>query len=164
MPKTDSTAAVREHLARALDWQEAHVSFDLAIDGIPADQRGASAPGFEHTAWQLVEHLRLAQEDILNFCLDPAYAHTLTWPDDYWPADAAPPSAEAWTESVASYTQARQAIQRLARDVADLTATVPTGTAKQTYLRAILLSLDHAAYHVGQIVAVRRALGSWPVA
>ena len=86
----------------------------------------------------------------------------MTWPDDYWPKDPAPPSQQAWTDSLASYARSREALKRLARDVEDLTATVPTGKGNQTYLRAILLAADHAAYHVGQLVAVRRALGIWP--
>ena len=88
----------------------------------------------------------------------------MKWPDDYWPKDPAPPSQQAWTDSLASFARSREALKRLAHDVEDLTATVPTGTGKQTYLRAILLAADHAAYHVGQIVAVRRALGIWPPA
>lgn len=151
----------RDHLVRVLDWEEAHVGFDKAVDGIPADKRGALAPGFEHSPWQLVEHIRLAQDDILDFCLDANYAHDRTWPDDYWPKKPVPPTAQAWTDSIASYTRARARLKRLARDVEDLTATVPTGKGDQTYLRAILLVADHTAYHVGQLVAVRRALGIW---
>lgn len=152
--------ALRDHLVRLLDWEEAHVAFDKAIDGIPADRRGARAPGFDHSPWQLVEHIRLAQEDILDFCVNPHYEHTRTWPDDYWPA-AAPPDDAAWKESVASVTRSREQMQRLAREAKDLTALVPTGKGNQTYLRAILLVADHTAYHVGQLVAVRRALGIW---
>jgi hypothetical protein len=85
----------------------------------------------------------------------------MKWPDDYWPKDPAPPGAESWSESIASYARSRDALQRLARDVAELTAKVPTGQGEQTYLRALLLTADHTAYHVGQLVAVRRALGIW---
>src|SRR5262245_11331203 len=159
---TKSTSAIREHLVRVLDWEDAHVGFDKAIDGIPPDKRGARAAGFEHSPWQLLEHIRMAQEDILEFCVNAAYEHTMTWPDDYWPTDPAPPSTRAWSDSVASYGRSRDEMKRLAREVEDLTATVPTGKGDQTYLRAILLSADHTAYHVGQIVAVRRALGIWP--
>jgi uncharacterized damage-inducible protein DinB len=159
---TEPTRAFRDHLVRILDWEEAHVGFDKAVEGIPPDKRGARAAGFEHSTWQLVEHLRLAQEDILDFCVNNAYKHTMAWPDDYWPNDPAPPSQQAWTDSLAAYSRARDAMKRLARDVDDLTAKVPTGKANHTYLRAILLSADHAAYHVGQIIAVRRALGIWP--
>jgi hypothetical protein len=158
----DSTRALRDHLVSILDWEEAHVGFDNAIEGIPPDKRGARAAGFEHSPWQLVEHLRLAQEDILDFCVNSSYKHTMAWPDDYWPRDPAPPTQQAWTDSIAAYARARDGMKRLARDVDDLTAKVPTGKANHTYLRAILLSADHAAYHVGQIIAVRRALGIWP--
>ena len=158
----DSTAALREQLARVLDWEEAHVGFDKAIEGIPPDKRGARAAGFEHSPWQLLEHIRMAQDDILEFCVNSAYAHTKKWPDDYWPKDPAPPSPKAWADSVASYARSREELKRLAHDVEDLTAKVPTGKQQQTYLRAILLTADHTAYHVGQIVAVRRALGIWP--
>ena len=158
---TDSTRAIRDHLERVLDWEDAHVGFDKAVEGIPADKRGARAAGFEHSPWALVEHIRIAQEDILEFCVNAAYTHTRRWPDDYWPSETAPPSQGAWTDSVAACVRSRDDLKRLARDVEDLTATVPTGEGNQTYLRAILLAADHAAYHVGQLVAVRRALGIW---
>src|SRR6187397_3239052 len=132
---SDSIDAIRDHLVRVLDWQEAHVGFDKAVAGIPADQRGARAPGFEHSPWQLLEHIRIAQDDILDFCVNPDYAHALKWPDDYWPASAAPADASAWTESIAAYGRAREALKQLARDVPDLTAKVPTGKKPQTYLR-----------------------------
>jgi len=158
----ESTSALRDHLARVLDWEDAHVGFDKAVDGIPTDKRGARAAGFEHSPWQLVEHIRLAQDDILDFCVNSAYEHTMAWPDDYWPKDPAPPNGKAWTDGIASYRRAREEVKRLARVVEDLTAKVPTGKEDQTYLRAILLTADHTAYHVGQLVAVRRALGIWP--
>ena len=156
-----SIDAVRDHLVRVLDWEEAHVGFDKAIDGIPQDKRGAQAAGFGHSAWQLVEHMRIAQDDILDFCVNANYVHNLTWPDDYWPTDPAPPSDAVWKETIASYARSREKLRQLARDVDDLTAKVPTGQGNQTYLRAILLVADHTAYHVGQLVAVRRALGIW---
>jgi hypothetical protein len=158
----DSIGPLRDHLARVLDWEDAHVGFDKAVDGIPPDKRGARAAGFEHSPWQLVEHIRMAQEDILDFSVDAAYEHTMTWPDDYWPKDPAPSSQKAWDDSLASYGRTREELKRLAREVEELTATVPTGKGNQTYLRAILLTADHTAYHVGQLVAVRRALGIWP--
>src|SRR5262245_61622195 len=142
---SESTTALRDHLVRVLDWEEAHVGFEKAVDGIPPDKRGARAPGFEHSPWQLLEHLRLAQEDILDFCVNTAYKHTMTWPDDYWPKDPAPPTQQAWTDSVASFSRSLDAMKRLARDVNDLTAKVPTGQSNHTYLRAILLTADHTA-------------------
>jgi hypothetical protein len=157
-----TTDAVREQLVRFLGWEEAHVSFDKAIDGIAPDKRGARAEGLEHSPWQLLEHLRLGQADILDFCRNPAYVHALTWPDDYWPKDPAPPTDTAWKESVTAYLRDRDEMKALVRSVDDLTATVPTGTDVQTYLRSILLVADHDAYHVGQLIAVRRALGIWP--
>jgi uncharacterized damage-inducible protein DinB len=159
---TDSTSAFRDHLVAVLDWQDAHAGFDKAVEGIPPDKRGARPTGFDHSLWQLVEHIRIAQEDILDFCVNSAYKHTMKWPDDYWPKDPTPPGEQAWTDSIASYVRSRDEMKRLAHEVEDLTSTVPTGKGKQTYLRAVLLSADHAAYHVGQIVAVRRALGIWP--
>ena len=153
--------ALRDHLVKVLDWEDAHVGFDKAIDTISPDKRGARAAGFEHSPWQLLEHLRLAQEDILDFCVNANYKHKLKWPDDYWPGQA-PPSDAAWNDAVASVKRSREKMKALARDVEDLTAKVPTGDEKQTYLRAILLVADHSAYHVGQLVAVRRALGIWP--
>jgi hypothetical protein len=157
----EKTDELREQLVRVLDWEEAHAGFDKAVQGIPADMRGAVARGFEHSPWQLVEHLRIALEDILEFCIKPKYEHTMKWPDDYWPKQPAPPSEQAWSDSVAAYNRSVDEFKKLARDVPDLTALVPTGKGNQTYLRAILLAADHNAYHVGQLVAVRRALGIW---
>lgn len=154
--------AVRRHLKSVLDWEEAHVGFDKAVDGLPPKLRGVRPAGFEHSAWQLVEHIRLAQDDIVDFCVNPTYAHALTWPDDYWPPAPAPAGDAEWTASLAGYERGRAALQQIVDEVADLTAAVPSGKPQQTYLRAVLLTADHTAYHVGQLVAVRRALGAWP--
>ncbi len=152
----------RAHLLRVLDWEEAHVGFDKAVAGIPANQRGARPRGFDHSAWELLEHMRIAQEDLLDFCVNASYVHNLKWPDDYWPGTPAPPSVKAWTASVASYVRTREALKKLTRAVKDLNAKVPTGTKPtHTYARGILVVADHNAYHVGQLVAVRRALGVW---
>ncbi len=151
--------AIREHLARVLDWEDAHIGFDQAVDGIPAQARGVHPPGFEHSPWQLLEHIRIAQDDLVDFCVNADYVHALSWPADYWPKRPAPTDDAAWAASVAACTASRQRLQQLAREVTDLTAAVPTGTATQTYLRALLLAADHVSYHVGQIVAVRKALG-----
>src|SRR5436190_278137 len=159
----ESTDPLRAQLVRALDWEEAHAGFDKAVAGIPADRCGSHIAGFEHSPWQLLEHLRIAQNDLLDFCANAKYVHALKWPDDYWPRHAAPPDAAAWSRSVAQFTADRDMLKELVRNPrVDLFATVPTGTGTQTYLRTILLVIDHAAYHVGQLIAVRQALGLWP--
>ena len=158
----DSPDPLRAQLVRLLDWEEAHVGFDKAVDGIPADRQGASAGGFEHTPWQLVEHMRVAQNDLLDFCVNARYVHALRWPEDYWPASPAPPDPTAWDASIASFRRDREKLKQLARDAVDLFAVVPTGKEGQTYLRAVLLVAEHNAYHLGQLVAVRRALRVWP--
>jgi uncharacterized damage-inducible protein DinB len=153
--------ALRDQLVRILDWEEAHVGFDAAVENLSADARGAIAPGFEHSVWQLLEHVRIAQEDILDFCVNPKYVHNRKWPDDYWPKQPAPANAAAWDDSIAAFTRDRERMKAVARDTSDLYAPVPTGKEQQTYLRAVLLIADHNSYHLGQIVAVRRALGAW---
>jgi uncharacterized damage-inducible protein DinB len=156
-----SDTALRDQLRRLLDWEEAHVGFDTAVKGIPARLRGTAPPGGEHSAWELVEHMRLAQADILEFCVAARYK-AKKWPDDYWPRSAAPRDAAAWSASVARFRRDRRAMQRLAANPrVDLFAEVPSGSG-QTYLREILLVVDHSAYHVGQLVLVRRQLGIWP--
>ena len=153
--------ALRAHLLRLLDWEEAHVGFDKAVAGLPVETRGAVPHGFEHSPWQLLEHLRIAQADILDFTVNRSYVHDRTWPDDYWPKTPAPPDATAWDTSIAHYKADLEAMKELVRKQPDLSALVPTGKEGQTYLRSIFLVADHAAYHVGQIVAVRRALKAW---
>jgi hypothetical protein len=155
--------AIREHLSRSLDWSDAHATFDHAVEGIPPELRGRQPEGLPYSAWQLLEHLRLAQWDILEFCRNPEYRE-LKWPDDYWPVTPAPPTESAWEESVARYREDREAVKALASDPdLDLLSEIPHGSG-QTYLREILLVADHNAYHVGELVAVRRLLGLWPPA
>jgi uncharacterized damage-inducible protein DinB len=154
--------SLRAQLVSILDWEDAHVGFERAIDGIPVDQRGAHAVGFEHSPWQLLEHMRLAQKDLLEFCVNARYVHALEWPEDYWPRHPAPPGLGAWEQSITEFKSDREKLKKLVRDIhVDLFAPVPTGTGPQTYLRAILLVVDHNAYHLGQLVSVRRALGIW---
>jgi len=152
--------ALRQQLVDFLDWRSAHVGFDAAITGLRPGLRGTVPKGFEHSVWQLVEHMRIAQNDILDFCRNPRYVEK-KWPDDYWPAAPAPRSAAAWSTSLANVRRDRRAMQRLAGDSRiDLFARIPHGSG-QTYLREILLVADHAAYHIAQIVDLRRALGNW---
>ena len=154
-------SALRAQLAEFVDWHNAHVGFDEAVKGIPPKRRGEVPPGFAHSVWQVVEHIRIAQADILDFCVNPKYRHDMKWPDDYWPKTPAPRSAAAWSKALAAIRRDRKATQRLALDRrVDLFAKIPHGTG-QTYLREVLLVADHAAYHVAQIVDIRRALGIW---
>ena len=160
---SEASDPLRQHLVRLLEWDEAHVGFDKALSDIPPAQRGARPAGFEHSAWQLLEHLRLAQRDLLDFCVNPRYVHALAWPDDYWPKNPAPPSDAAWTTSLNEFRNDRETLKQLVNDsTVDLFALVPTGKDRQTVLRGILLVADHNAYHLGQVVALRRALGLWP--
>jgi hypothetical protein len=116
-----------------------------------------------YSVWQLVEHLRIAQADILEFCVSRRYREK-RWPADYWPPTAAPPTVRAWSASIARFKRDRGALERLVLNPRrDLLAPVPMGSG-QTYLREIILAADHAAYHVGQLVTVRRLLGCWAVA
>jgi uncharacterized damage-inducible protein DinB len=166
MGHTMTTAAadpLRAHLMRLLDWEEAHVGFDNAVRDLPVELRGERPAGFERSPWELLEHLRLAQKDLLDFCVNARYEHALTFPDDYWPPSPEPPRPEAWDASAADFTADREKVKQLiSKGAVDLYATVPAGTGRQTYLRAVLLVADHNAYHLGQLVAVRRALGCWP--
>lgn len=155
------TDALRAQLAAMLDWKDAHATFGAAVEGVPPEMRGRQPEGLPYSPWQLVEHLRITQGDILDFCRNADYRE-LRWPEDYWPDAAAPPSPRAWDESIRRYRADRDALKALAANAdVDLFARIPHGTG-QTYLRELLLAADHAAYHVGQLVAVRRLLGIWP--
>ncbi|MGE5245181.1 MAG: DinB family protein [Betaproteobacteria bacterium] len=155
-----SEDTLREHLVRLLEWHDAHADFDGAVADLPSEARGRTPKGAPYSPWQLLEHLRIAQHDILDFCRNPQYRE-MDWPDDYWPSSAAPASDADWDGSVAAFRRDRAALQALARDPKiDLSAKIPHGSG-QTYLREILLAADHAAYHVGELVLVRRLLGVW---
>lgn len=153
--------AMRQQLAAGLSWKDAHVDFATAIAGIPPEVRGSRPAGVPYSAWQLLEHMRIAQHDILEFCRNTDYEE-MRWPDDYWPASPEPPDAEAWEASTRAYQDDRAALERMATDPAvDLAAAIPHGTG-QTYLRELLLVADHTAYHLGELIVVRRLLGIWP--
>ena len=151
---------LRAHLLRVLSWEDAHATFDRAVRNVPARARGVRPEGLPYSIWQLVEHIRLAQWDILDFCVNPKY-RAPKWPDDYWPASPEPPNAEAWRKSVAAVKADRRAVEQLVKAKEfEPYATIPWGNG-QTYLREVLLIADHAAYHVGEIVTIRRLLGVW---
>jgi hypothetical protein len=151
---------LREQLIKLLSWQDAHVSFDSAVEGIPVQLQGVRPEGLPYSLWELLEHMRITQRDILDFCLDPEYK-TPQWPADYWPKSKVPPTPEAWQENVAAYRADRESLERLVADpTVDLYAKIPHGEG-QTYLREVVLVADHSAYHLGELVAVRRLLGIW---
>ena len=153
-------AALRAHLRKLLAWGDAHVDYDRAVAGLAPELRGQRPGGLPYSPWELLEHLRITQHDILDFSRNPQYAE-LSWPEDYWPQSAAPPDAHAWDVSIAAFHADREALQALADDPeVDLFARIPHGQG-QTYLRELLLVADHNAYHVGQLVALRRRLGAW---
>lgn len=160
MDPVKSIAALREQLSRFQSWREAHADFEAAVADLPPDKRGVAPAGLPYSPWQLVEHLRFTQADILEFCRNADYVEH-KWPDEYWPKSAAPPDAQAWDASVAAFRRDREALQKMIKDPScDLFAKVPAGNG-QTFLREFLLVADHTAYHVGQLIAVRRLLGSW---
>ena len=150
---------LRSQLSVLLDWKDAHVGFDSAVEGVARELRGVAPDGLPYSLWQLVEHMRICQRDILDFCTNPGYVELPA--DRYFAPDAVPPTPDAWEESLEGYRRDRAALKRLAADPAiDLYAAIPHGTG-QTYLREILLAADHNAYTVGQIIVVRRLLGVW---
>ncbi len=154
----------RAIVASSLDWEQAHAKLENAVKGLAEPLRGQLPAGYPHSPWELLEHIRITQRDLLDFCRDPNYEEKLAWPRDYWPPTPAPPTADAWDETIAEYRRDREALARFTTDSkTDLTAKIPRGTG-QTYLRTILVAVDHASYHVGQIVSVRRLLGAWPAA
>ena len=156
----DQDNAWREHVVKLLNSGNAHADFDSAIADLPADLRGAKPPGVPHSPWRLLEHMRIAQRDILEFSRNPKH-QSPKWPEGYWPKGDAPPDAAAWDKSVAQFRRDLQAMQDLVADPStDLLARIPHGDG-QTILREALLVADHNSYHLGQLVVVRRALGAW---
>lgn len=152
--------ALREHLLYLLRGGGAHLNFEQAFAGLPAKLRGARPRGLPFTAWRLLEHMRIAQWDILEFSRDSKHASP-EFPEDYWPAGDAPPNAAAWERSINSFRGDRKAMEKLVADPkTDLNARIPHGTG-QTILREALLVADHNAYHLGQVVMLRRLLGAW---
>ena len=151
---------LREQLRKMLAWEDAHVGLETALGDLPVELRGKVPAGAPHSVWQLLEHLRIAQHDILDFCVNPKYEE-MKWPDDYWPKSAAPSSAKEWDDSISQFKKDRKTIEDLAMNSnIDLFAKIPHGSG-QTYLRELLLIADHNAYHIGQLVVVRRLLGAW---
>src|SRR5947208_17128470 len=152
---------LRDQVLYLLRGGGAHLDFDKAVAGLPAELRGKKPAGVPHTPWRLLEHLRIAQWDILEFSRDPGHVSP-PFPDGYWPQGDAPPDAAAWDRSVEAFRADLKAVQDLVADPStDLFAPIPHGDG-QTVLREALLVADHNAYHLGQLVVVRRLLGCWP--
>jgi hypothetical protein len=152
---------LREHLLALLRGEGAHLSFDEAIADLPPEFRGAKTPGEPHTPWRLLEHLRIAQWDILEFSRNPKHQSPV-FPDGYWPSEDAPPNAVSWDRSVIAFRSDLKAMQDFVADPAtDLFARIPHGDG-QTILREALVVADHNSYHLGQLVMLRRVLGAWP--
>jgi hypothetical protein len=155
-----SADVLRTHLLDLLGGGHAHPDFETAVAGLSPELRGAKPPGLPHTPWRLLEHMRIAQADILRFCLDPAYVSP-EFPAGYWPGGDAPPDPAAWDRSAAAFRADLRAMMDLVADPrTDLFAPIPHGQG-QTVLREALLVADHNAYHIGQMVTVRRLIGAW---
>lgn len=150
-------AALRSHLVNLLTKAEAHVDLRTSLENFPRGLRGNKPQGAPHTAWQLLEHMRIAQWDILQFCLHAKHKSP-KWPDDYWPQTEAPADDKAWDKSVRSFLSDLNAVCEMVKDPKlDLLAKIPHGDG-QTYFREALLVADHNAYHLGQLVLMRRML------
>ena len=157
---TTAGQALREQVLYLLRGGGAHLNFETAIAGLPAGLRGVKPPGLPFSAWRLLEHLRIAQWDIVEFSVNPKHISP-AWPDGYWPETDAPPIDAAWKKSVQQFRRDLKRMESLVENPrADLDAPIPHGEG-QTILREALLVADHNAYHLGQLVLVRRLLGAW---
>jgi DinB superfamily len=156
----DSDKQLRLQIAKAIDWGEAHADLAASVADFPEELRGKIPPGLPHSAWQLLDHIRIALWDIVEFCRNPRHKSP-AWPDGYWPKKPEPPSDDAWENSIQSIRDHLEDMRSLITDKKhDLLAPLPGGSG-QTLLREALLIADHNAYHLGQLVLVRKALGSW---
>ena len=152
--------ALRSHVLELLRGGHAHADLDSALADFPPKLRGKRPKGAEHTAWQLLEHIRIAQWDILQFSRNAKHVSP-KWPQGYWPQTEAPPIAAAWNASIRQVRGDQKAMEKLVTSKkSDLFAKIPHGTG-QTLLREALLLADHNAYHIGQLVLLRRLLGAW---
>lgn len=155
------TDPLRRRLVELLEGKGAHVDFDGAVEGLSPEAAGRRAPGLPHTAWQLVEHLRIALWDLVEYSRSGEH-ESPPWPEGYWPADEAPPSEAAWAASLAAYRRHLGEMIALVADPSrDLHAPLPWSDGAADLLREALLAASHASYHLGQLVDLRRALGDW---
>lgn len=152
--------SLRNHLVHLLSKEQAHAGFSRAIADFPERLRGVEIAGSPHTPWQLLEHLRIAQWDILEFCRDSRHVSP-SFPEGYWPPTPAPPDAAAWERSVRAFHADLDAMIAIVKNTrVDIFARIPHGDG-QTILREAMLVADHNAYHLGQLVLLRRLAGSW---
>ena len=151
---------MRDHLLYLLRGGGAHVKFDDAVKGLPVELRGKRPRGAAHSPWEILEHMCIAQWDILEFSRDPKHVSP-PWPQGYWPKTAAPPNAKAWAATVRAFHADLESMCALVSDESvDLLARIPHGSG-QTILREALLVADHNSYHLGELITVRRLLGAW---
>jgi hypothetical protein len=151
---------LRKELDRLLSGKGAHADFDAAVADFPAKLRGVRPGGSVHSAWEVVEHLRIAQRDMLEFSRDPKH-ESPKWPEEYWPKSPEPPAADAWEKSLKACRHDLATMRKLVLDEhSDLFTPLPHGDG-QTLLREAMQMADHNAYHLGELVLLRRALGCW---
>jgi hypothetical protein len=155
----DTHQTIRAYLKDILFWQEAHLNFESAVSDLPKEYRGKKPDGFPYSIWQLVEHIRIAQWDIVDFTRNPDYKE-ISWPDDYWPKSESPENDQAWEQSLHDILVNRQEFIQLLDDPNfDLFKPFGHGTGQTLFRQAVLIA-DHTAYHVGQIVLIRKCLDS----
>ena len=156
------TVRLRETVARQLRQSQAHAGLRVALEDFPIERAGQKVDGHVHTAWQQVEHMRLAADDLVAYCKDAEY-QALVWPSGYWPESSGPPSTKAWSASSRGILDATEQMARMVEDPdLDLYAKAPSAVKVQHHmLRAALILLDHNGYHTGQLIALRRALEAW---
>jgi hypothetical protein len=156
-PTDDPQSGLRQHTLELLRGGSAHLSFDQALADLPTELRGAKADGQPHTIWRLLEHLRINQEDVLGYAVDPDHPSP-AFPEGYWPDTDAPPSDAAWDASIASFRDTARRFEQLLEDPqTDLLAPLPHDPHK-SILRQALLNADHNSYHLGQIILLRRLM------
>ncbi len=155
-----SDSNLRKHVIELLQGGAAHADFDAAVAAFPVAKASLKPAGADHSAWQLLEHLRISQRDILEFSRNPKHVSP-EWPQGYWPKTEAPPRKTDWSKSVRAFRADLKAMQDLVADRSnDLLARIPHGDG-QTLLREALLVADHNSYHLGQFILLRRLLGIW---
>jgi hypothetical protein len=160
--QADQNPELRKQLVALLEGGQAHLTFDDAIKDFPAELRGTVPQNLPYSAWQLLEHLRITQRDILNFSAPPTGGyHAIEWPDDYWPRSVEPPTQQAWDQSIAAIrTDLKHFEDLIKKPESDLFKPFRWGDG-QNLLREALLIADHTAYHLGELIVLRRLLGAW---